>query len=170
MHYIRFLCVACVAVVLALPAMAQSNAPSADALAAAKDLVETTGALKQFEAMVPLTVAQVTKGITVADPAYLTDNKQKEALDAASKIATTEGEKLKEQLNQDVVRLYATRFTIAELKEVNAFMKSGSGQKFVSQAPGILQDSVRLGQYWNAEMASKLAVLMRDELAKRGVK
>ncbi len=158
------------AVLLTISGTVHAQEPSSDTLAAAKELVEVTGVLKQFETMLPAILGQINQGLTATDPAYLTDNRQKEALDAASKIAFGEGEKLKAQLTQDIIKLYAQRFSASELKDISSFMKSKAGTKFVTEAPSILQDSMRLGQYWNAEISSKLSGIMREELGKRGVK
>ncbi len=153
-----------------ISAQAQSSAPSSDALAASKDLVEVTGVLKQFEGMVPVLVNQINQGLAATDPAYLTDNKQKEALADASKVALVEGDKLKNELIKDIIQLYAQRFTTDQMKEITAFMKSKAGQKFVQEAPSVLSDSMRLGQYWNGEITNKLTNIMKEELGKRGVK
>ena len=44
----------------------------------------------------------------------------------------------------DMARYYSTTFTDKELKDVLAFLKTPTGQKFVSQMPGIVQHAANL--------------------------
>jgi len=44
----------------------------------------------------------------------------------------------------DMSRYYATTFTDRELKDVLAFLKTPTGQKFVTQLPGVIQHAANL--------------------------
>lgn len=49
-------------------------------------------------------------------------------------------------LRTDMVRLYATAFSEAELNEIAAFYRTPTGQKAVATMPGLMAEGMQMGQ------------------------
>jgi uncharacterized protein len=67
-----------------------------------------------------------------------------------------------------VAKIYATTFTVAELNEINAFYRGPTGQKFVERMPGIMQQSLAVGQEFGRTVGAELQSRMIEELRKKG--
>jgi hypothetical protein len=67
-------------------------------------------------------------------------------------------------------RFLAARLTEPELKEINAFLSSPVGQKYVGTLPEFMEQVVPFLEIWNQEVAQKLTGLFQQEMAKRGHK
>lgn len=66
--------------------------------------------------------------------------------------------------------LYARHFTAAELRELEAFMRQPTGQKFLAKTPIVTKESAQIGQRFGEGVAADLRNKMIDELRKRGHK
>jgi hypothetical protein len=67
-----------------------------------------------------------------------------------------------------VAALYARTFTAEELREVVAFYRGPTGQKFVQRLPLITQESMVIGQRFGQSIGTEIRDRMIDELRKRG--
>jgi hypothetical protein len=67
-----------------------------------------------------------------------------------------------------MARLYATRFTEAELKEVLAFYTSPTGKKLLVEQPQVAELGLKFAQDWANKLSDEVVGKMRDELKKRG--
>jgi hypothetical protein len=54
-----------------------------------------------------------------------------------------------------MVPLYDKYYTLEDLKAVNAFYETPSGQKILKTMPQLLQESMKLGQEWGARIGQK---------------
>ena len=147
---------------LARPALAQS--PSPDALAAAKELVETMRASDQLKALFPLIMQQLKPAIAQGRPEVERD------YDAAMpQIVAAANARMKEFVDAIAV-VYAAHFTADELRQISVFYRGPVGQKFLQNMPKIMQDSMAVGQKFGESLAADMRDRMTDELRKRGHK
>ena len=148
---------------LVLPGSATfAQQPSASAMATAKEFVSVSGATLMFSPLVAGVVEQ-------AKLLYLQQNPglSKDLNEIVAKMRTELNPRL-EELNVEMARLYATRFTEAELKEVLAFYTSPTGKKMLAEQPQIAELSLKFAQDWATKLSDEVVGKMRDELKKRG--
>jgi hypothetical protein len=151
-------------VTLLMPGMAQAQAPapSPDALATARELIETSRAADTFKLLLPSLVQQLKPMIVQGRPQVEKD------FDAIAPVLL-EGVKARlGDLIEGVAVIYATNFTVAEMKEVIAFYRGPTGQKFLAKSPAIAQQSMVAGQKFGAQLGGELQSRMIQELKKRG--
>jgi hypothetical protein len=146
----------------ATPALAQSPAP--DAIAAARELIVTMQTADTFKAVMPAIIKNL-------KPAIVQDRPQVERDYDAIMPILLEGmsARLNEVLDQ-LAALYARIFTAAELREISAFYRAPTGQKFVRMQAPIMQESMAIGQKFGESVAREMQSRMIDELRKRGHK
>jgi hypothetical protein len=156
--------------VFAVPALAQQpSAPPAQAqtqyapshLVLAREVAIGSGLTRSFDAIIPQFSEQI-KQQAVTRPELTKD------LDATLVALAPEMELQKQQMIATTARVFASRLSEAELKEVAAFFKSGAGQKYVQTQPLVLDELVREMQTWTQNVAEYLMVRVRAEMAKRG--
>jgi hypothetical protein len=143
------------------PASAQQQ-PSPAALSAARELMEIKG-VKNLVAPVVVGVIEQTKGsILQTNPALGKD------LDEIGVQLRTEYEPRTSELTEQIVRLYAQRFTEQELKEAVAFYKTPLGKKILVEEPRILDESYARIQQWANMLRDEVTSRLRVEMKKRG--
>src|SRR5258705_12405402 len=91
----------------------------------------------------------------------------KDLLEIAAKIKRDSAPRVAELLNE-VAKMYASRFTEAELKDVLAFYKSAVGQKIIVQEPAILDQSVAFAETWASKFSEEVLGRIRGEMRMKG--
>jgi hypothetical protein len=71
-------------------------------------------------------------------------------------------------LRQDIVKIYAARFTEQELKDTLAFYKSPVGKKLLSEEPAFVERSMSAAQDWAVKLNEEALQRFRAEMRKRG--
>ncbi len=115
-----------------------------EALAAAKDLMEVTGAGKNFDKMVGMLRTHVT--------ASAGDGPNSKAVADAFDKAMSKISGYKQQMMDDMAALHAAKFTAAELQAVAEFYKSGPGAKFITLMPELMKEGGAIGQKYAMQM------------------
>jgi len=67
------------------------------------------------------------------------------------------------ELLEKIIPLYDKHYTIQDLKAVNAFYESPSGQKVLSALPQIMQESMKIGQEWGERIGKQAAEEAKQE-------
>jgi hypothetical protein len=149
---------------LATATLAQQQAPASDeGRAAARELMEATGASSQFDQVIPALTGQLTQTFVQLAP------------DRAREIREVMGELVKRfsrrkaELIDEVTLIYAERMSIDDMREVARFYRSGAGRRMVEAQPQILRRSMSVGQAWGQRIGAELDAEMRRELKKRGI-
>jgi len=62
-----------------------------------------------------------------------------------------------------IVPVYARRFSLDELKEINKFYEGKVGGKLASELPGITRESSAIGSIWGQEIAQKIVAKMQEK-------
>jgi hypothetical protein len=150
---------------LAAPAaFPQSPAPAPDAMAAARELITTIQAGDQFKALLPIIVKNLKPAIVQGRPEVDRD------YDAIMPLMIDGMGTRVNEIIEEITALYARNFTPEELREVAAFYRGPTGQKFLQKQPVILQDSMAIGQKFGQAVATEMQSRIVEELRKRGHK
>lgn len=148
-------------VVLAAAGHAQQS-PAPEAVKIAGEIVALKGADRIFSAIVPGIIEQGKNMLLQQDPSL-----QKALDEVAAKVRGEFSPRTSEILNQ-VARTYASRFTVAELKEILAFYKSPVGKKVIEQEVGAMEQSMEVAQEWATKLSDEVLTKIRAEMKKKG--
>jgi uncharacterized protein len=158
---IRIACLA-LGLLAAGSAGAQSQAPSPEAMAAARELIATMRAADYFKTIMPAIMHNLKPAIVQNRPQVERD------YDALVPLLLESMEARLNEMIDQVAALYARTFTAEELREVVAFYRGPTGQKFVQRLPLITQESMVIGQRFGQSIGTEIRDRMIDELRKRG--
>ena len=158
----RSACAGLLALVLAALSPAQAQQPTANALALAKEIIIVKGGNALYDPVVP---GIIERGRTL----FLQSNPMlgKDLNEVAAKLQTELTPRTAELLD-DGARLYASKFTEQELKDVLAFYKSPVGRKVITQEPAILDQSASNVDAWANKLVDEVIAKFRAEMRKRG--
>jgi hypothetical protein len=138
------------------------GAPSPAQVALAKEIVTLKGGNIMFDPLVPGVIENVKNMLL---PTNLNLEKQ---LNEVSAQLKKQYESKKDDLNNEVARAYAKRFTEQELKDLLAFYRSPLGKKVVVQEPNALDEANRYAQDFANSFTDQIMTQMRIEMKKRG--
>ncbi len=126
------------------PAGAQqaAPAPSAAAIAAAKEILAMKNASAMYGSAVPNIVQQTKDQLLQTNLNYQKDLNEV-AVIVAQKLAGREKE-----IGEGMAKIYAGQFTEQELKDLVTFYKSPLGQKLLSTEPKAIQMSMGFMNHW----------------------
>jgi hypothetical protein len=141
---------------------ADAQQPSANAVAAAKELITVKGAAAIYDPLVPGVVEQARRVLLQANPTL-----GKDLNEVALKLRAEYAPRGAEVLNE-VAKLYAARFTEQELKDALAFYKSPLGRKLLAEEPSVLDQSMKSAQSWADRLSQEVIARIRVEMKKRG--
>jgi len=164
----RFACSICagaVAVALAIVAIplgTQAQQPSGNALLLAREIINVKGAAKMYDPVIVEVVDRTTGLLMQTNPTLF-----KELDEVATALRKEYASRVSELLTE-VARMYAVRFSEAELKDVLAFYKSPVGQKIISQEPAILDQSIKFSETWASKFSEEVLIRIRAEMRKKG--
>jgi hypothetical protein len=144
----------------AAPAMPQT--PPADAMAAAKELFVVMKMDDQYKAMMPMLIQALKPAIVQGRPQVERD------YDAIAPILLNGFQSRLGEMTETVAAIYANNFTAAELREVTAFYRGPTGQKFLQKLPSIMQEAMVAGQKIGTKLGEELRARMIEELRKKG--
>src|SRR5262245_10568976 len=143
-------------------AAAPPAAVSPGALAAAKELLTVKGALNMFDPLVPGMVESTKNTFLPTNPGLFKDLNE-----VAAKLRT-EFTPRRNEIVDEIARLYAQRFSEAELKEVIAFYKSPVGKRFAAEEPAVIDQSLARAEAWTKKISEEVLVRFRAEMKKKG--
>jgi hypothetical protein len=143
-------------------AQAQAQAPTAGAVAAARELIAVKGGTLMFEPVIPGVVESTKNNLLPTNPNLGRD------LNEVSLQLRKEYESKKAELVYEVAIVYAKHFTEQELKELVTFYKSPLGQKMLKEEPVALDESLKRAQDWSIDFSEVVMGRFRTEMKKRG--
>jgi uncharacterized protein len=146
---------------LAGAALAQQP-PSATAIAAARELVELKGGSAMFDPVVINVIEQTRGALLQTNPQLSKD------LDAVTTQLRNEFGPKRNELLAEAAKLYATRFTEQEIKDMVAFYKSPLGRKMIAQEPVVLDETFNYVQQWAPRVGEEVMNRFRAEMRKKG--
>ena len=149
-------------VMLLVPGMASAQTPSPEALAVARELIATSRAADHVQQMLPSIVKLMKPAIVQGRPQVEKD------YDAFTPLLLESFKARMDELVEQIVVVYTTNFTVAEMKDIIAFYRGPTGQKLLAKGPVIAQQSMAAGQRLGAEIGREIQSRMIEELRKKG--
>ncbi|WP_460449548.1 DUF2059 domain-containing protein [Alsobacter sp. SYSU BS001988] len=146
------------------PAVAQQAAqPTATHLAVAREVVVASGLSRSFESMVPQFMEQMKSNLLTTRPEI-----GKDLTEVLGRLKP-EFEGQREDILNAAARIFASRLSEPELKDVAAFYKSASGQKYVAAQPPVMDELFGQMQAWSQRLSEFMIGRVRAEMKKKGV-
>jgi len=146
------------------PLTASAQELSPDHIAVARKFVDLSYKITTFEKTLIQTGIDVSDQILKQNP-DLEEESNKAIGDAIAYFA-----KQKDEVLNQFARVYALRFTMDELKEMNAFYETPTGQKLAGLQSTIDQDIVKLFQLYAQNMRTEFYARVRADLIAGGAK
>jgi len=154
---------ALVLIALSLPAAAANQpAPTPEHLALARAVIDFTGGSKAFDKVRPKLLNDARTVILRTHPDYEAD------LDPIIVQLDKEMADREQVLLNNVAKIYASKFSEAELKDIAAFYQSPAGQKLTQTMPEVLRESYQLAQEWAQKFSTDVMTRIREEMKKKG--
>jgi uncharacterized protein len=143
--------------------LAQAQAPAPEAVAAARELVETMHLNDQYNAIVPGFIKKF-KPTIVQGRADV--ERQYDALTPA--IIDVFRQRVSE-MSDAAALVYANNFPIDDLHALNEFYKTPTGRRLLQKLPTISQEMLVAGMKFGQSVGEEVQRRMIEELRKKGV-
>jgi hypothetical protein len=158
----RTLCAAVLAcLAFAQDARAQAQ-PSAASVALAREIVDLKGATTMFDSVISGVIEYHKRILLQANPTAAKD------LEEVSARLVKEFSPRRSEVQLEVARAYAGRFSEQELKDILAFYKTPLGKKLIVEEPKGVDDATKRVDVWAAKYAEEVLAKMRAEMKKKG--
>jgi hypothetical protein len=149
-------------IAVASSAHAQQKEPSPNAIKIAREILDLKKSVDLFGSMVPGVIERVKGMLAQTNPTLGKD------LDAvAANLRKAFAPRTAELMN-NISRLYASRFTEAELKEIVTFYRTPTGKKVIALEPEVFEDAVADLKVWQEKFSEVVFARFRAEMKKRG--
>lgn len=143
------------------PAFAQP-APTPEHIKAARDVVVSSGLSQSFDTIYGEFVAGVRQSVGTTRPELKKD--MEEVLTSLK----SESEAKRDEMVDTSARVFASKMTEPDLKEVAAFFNSPVGQRYNSFRPQVIDEIFTLLQPWSVATSNLLYDRFSAEMRKRG--
>ena len=161
-YFIRPLLGALIFVFLSV-GFAEAQTPTPEAVAAAKELIETMHLNDQYSAIIPGIVKTLKPAIVQgrADVERQYDALAPAMIDAFRQRVS--------EMSDAAAMVYARNFSTDDLHALNDFYKTPSGQRLLQKLPAVSQDMMSTGSKLGQSIGGDVQRRMIEELKKRGV-
>jgi uncharacterized protein len=136
--------------------------PSAASIAAANEIIDAKGSMIIFEPLVPGVIEQA-KNVFLQTNPNLSKDLNEVAANLRKQLALRIG-----NLKTEAAKVYASRFSEQEMKEIAAFYKTPLGKKMVEEEPKIVDSTLRMAQDWANRLSEEVMSMFRAEMKKKG--
>jgi hypothetical protein len=158
----RLLIIACI--FLSSISISAAQTPSPDAMTAARSLVSTMKLADQYRALLPAILLGLKPALTQDRPEIERD------YDAMMPMIADAFTPYYAAMVDGAATVYASNFTVGELREIEAFYRQPVGQKLLAMAPAIAQQSAQVGQDIGRKAADDLRTRLTEALRQKGHK
>lgn len=154
---------AIVVALLGFGAAAQAQqAPNANQLKLARQVVELQGSQRSFEGAIPSIFTQIYNQFVSQNPDLDKD------IAATLRALLPEFDKRKDEITAILARVYAEKFTEAELKDILTFYESPTGKKFVGATADVGKETMGKLQEWSGKVNQDAIDRLKAEMKKKG--
>jgi uncharacterized protein len=153
-----------VAMLLLSVCASSAQTPSPDAMAAARSLVTNMKQADQYRALLPEILLTLKPALTQDRPEIERD------YEAMTPVIVDAFAPYVQQMVDQLATVYATSFTIDELKQIEAFYKQPVGQKLLSKDAALEQAAAQIGQDGGRKAADDLRTRLTQALRQKGHK
>jgi hypothetical protein len=144
------------------PAPAQT--PSPEAMSVARSLVTTLKLPERYKALLPAILLSIKPALTQDRPEIESDF---EAMKPRMAEAFTPHYNA---MVDAIATVYATSFSVEELRELDAFYRRPVGQKLLAKWPAVTQQSVQIGEDGSRKAAEDLRTSLTQLLRQKAPK
>jgi uncharacterized protein len=141
-----------------------AQTPSPEALAVARSLISTMKLTDQYKALLPVILLSIKPALVQGRPEIERD------YDAMAAQIGDAYAPYYSSMVDSAASLYASNFTVDELREIDAFYRLPVGQKLLQKSLAITQQSMQIGQDASRKAAEDLRVRLTDLLRQKGHK
>ena len=143
---------------------ASAQAPSPEALTAAKSLVTTMKLPDQYKPLLPGILLGLRRDLTHDRPEIERDyDSMKPTIEAAFTPYYA-------AMLDSVAAVYAGNFSVAEMKDMELFFKQPAGQKYLEKASTVTQRTTQVAQDASRKAAEELRARLTQALREKGHK
>jgi hypothetical protein len=158
----RLLITACMFLLSVSASLAQT--PSPEAMTAARSLVTTMKLSDQYKALLPGVLLGLRPTLTQDRPEIERD------FDAMMPMMVEAFAPYYTTMVDNVATIYANNFTVAELREIEAFYRQPVGQKLLDKSQVLAQQSAEVGQDASRKAAEDIRKRLTEALRQKGHK
>jgi uncharacterized protein len=158
----RLLIIACMFLLPVSASLAQT--PSPEAMTAARSLVTTMKLSDQYKALLPGVLLGLRPTLTQDRPEIERD------FDAMMPMMVEAFAPYYTTMVDNVATIYANNFTVAELREIEAFYRQPVGQKLLDKSQVLAQQSAEVGQDASRKAAEDIRKRLTEALRQKGHK
>jgi len=152
------------ALIMALSCRASAQTPSPEAMTAARALVTTMKLEARYKAMLPVILLGI-------KPALVQDRPEIERdYDAMAATAADVYTPYSNAMLDTVSALYASTFSVDELRQIEAFYRTAVGQKLLEKQSAVAQQGDDLVRDISRKAADELKVRLIETLRQKGHK
>ncbi|WP_375312459.1 DUF2059 domain-containing protein [Bradyrhizobium sp. A5] len=141
-----------------------AQAPSPEAMNAARKLVATLKIADQYRALLPQLLLKLRPVVAQDRPEIERD------YDAMTAPGAQIYAPFSAAMIDRIAALYAASFTVDELRQIEAFYAGPAGQKFLEKSDALAQASVQIGQDVSQKAADELKQRLIEALRQKGHK
>jgi hypothetical protein len=149
---------------LGLTSSASAQAPTPEAMSAARSLVATMKLADQYRALLPAILLRLKPVVTQERPEIERD------YDAMTAMTGDVYTPFYNEMLEDAATVYAGNFTIDEMRQIDAFYRLPVGQKLLDKSPAIAQQASQIGEDVSRKAAETLRLRLTEALRQKGHK
>ena len=143
---------------------ASAQTASPDAMTAARSLVTTMKLPDQYKSLLPGIVLGLRRTLTQDRPEIESDyDSMKPMVEAAFTPYYT-------AMLDDVAAIYANNYTVAEMRDMEAFFRQPAGQKYLEKSAAVTQQTNQVTQDASRKAAEDLGARLTQALREKGHK
>src|SRR4051812_17242102 len=143
---------------------ASAQAPSPEAMSAARKLVVTLKIADQYRAQLPQLLLKLRPVVAQDRPEIEHD------YDAMTAPGAPIYAPFFAAMTDQLAALYAASFSVDELRQIEAFYAGPAGRKFLEKSDALAQASAQIGQNVNQQAADELKQRLIEALRQKGRK
>lgn len=149
-----------VSMLLFSASLAFAQSPSLESMAAARNLVTTLKLSEQYKALLPAILLRIKPVVTQERPEI------EREYDAMMPMAAEAYKPHYNAMIDSIAAVYASTFSVEELREIDTFYRKPAGQKFLDKSPPIIRQATQIGEDASRKAAEDLTQLLRQKAGK----
>jgi hypothetical protein len=147
------------------PGVAALTKPSPEAIKEATKLTEMIGVNHQAEQLLAIMRNQMIQLVMRSG-----NKQQADAAKIVDEVLMPDFTAQAGELSQDIIDVWASNFTVADLKGLEAFYNTPLGKKLIATLPAVTQQGMAAGQAWGQRVYKAAIQKHKDDLIARGLK
>lgn len=149
---------------LALVCTASAQAPSPEAMSAARKVVITMKVADQYRALLPQLLLKLRPVLSQDRPEVERD------FDAMTTATSAIYSPFVDSMIDQIAALYAGTFSVDELRQIEAFYAQPVGRKLLAKSDALAQQTAQIGQDVSRKAAEELKQRLTEALRQKGHK